>query len=115
MRDKKPDVVVVELGTNGCECLSVAQSIDAVMRQLRSVPRVYWVNVREEATIPENPSAINNAIESAEDRWSNLDVIDFDEHFRGHADWIKDFVHPNERGNQEFAKLIADALPAVKR
>jgi lysophospholipase L1-like esterase len=114
VRDLRPNVVVVELGTNGCECGHVSEGIDAVMQSLRSVRRVYWINVRQDAPSPENPPAMNDAIDDAQERWSNLHVIDFNERFADHREWMRDGLHPNARGNQEIATLIAESLPVVR-
>lgn len=115
VRERRPDVVVIELGTNDCGCPRTADGIDALMGRLRSVDRVYWVNVREGAPTPEDPVAMNDAIDNAQDRWSNLHIIDMNQRFDDRSDWVEDDrIHPNERGNKELADLIADSLPAVK-
>ena len=116
VREHQPDVVVVELGTNGCGwCARNTDGIDAIMKPLRSVERVYWVNVREGAITPEDPPQMNDAIERAADRWPNLHVIDLNKHFDGRNDWLQaDQLHPNQRGNEELAKLIEEELPRVR-
>ena len=98
VKERRPDVVVVELGTNDCGCAHTANGIDAIMKRLQAVDRVYWVNVRESSPIPDNPPAMNDAIEKAQDRWSNMHVIDFNKRFNGHAGWVQDdHIHPNPR------------------
>jgi lysophospholipase L1-like esterase len=115
VREQRPKVVVVQLGTNGCGCPRAADGIEEVMERLRSVPRVYWVNVREDAPTPANPAAMNDALDDAQDQWSNLNVINLDKRFRSHTDWVRDDrVHPTQRGNNALAELIADALPTVR-
>ena len=85
------------------------------MTKLRDVNRVYWVNVREGAPTPEDATAINRAIDDAQDRWPNLRVIDMDEQFQGEPGWVDDDgVHFNARGNAAFAQLIEGELPKVR-
>jgi lysophospholipase L1-like esterase len=108
-----PDAVVVVLGTNGCRCRSLAAGIDAVMRPLRRVPRVYWVGVREDAPVPDDPVSVNEALEAAEHRYGNLDVLDLDDHFDERPELIdRDGIHFNDAGEREFSRWIADHLPA---
>jgi lysophospholipase L1-like esterase len=113
----KPDVVVVELGTNGCGfCNTDSDGIDAVMRSLRSVRRVYWVNVRVDAPIPEDPAAFNRALQQARLRWPNLHVIDMNKTIGDDPKLIlADHVHPTPRGEQAIADMIEAALPKVVR
>ena len=111
----RPNVVVIELGTNGCSCGSnLATGIDDVMRVLRGVNRVYWINVRVGAPIPSQPVAINDAIENATDRWPNLHVIDMNRRFRHSPELITaDHIHLNTPGIAVFAEMIVSALPKV--
>jgi lysophospholipase L1-like esterase len=106
-----PDAVFVVLGTNGCEC-RLAAGIDAVMEQLRGVPRVFWLNVKEDAPIPDDPKAVNEALDAAAGRYGNLDIVDLDDHFDDRPELIHaDGIHFNDAGEREFAALIADELP----
>jgi lysophospholipase L1-like esterase len=113
VRAVDPDVVVVELGTNGCgDCGSIRGRIDSVMRRLTSVERVYWVNVKEQSPIPPDPVAMNEAIEAATGRWNNLDVIDMNERFANRPALLQaDQIHFSVAGQRVFADLIADAVP----
>jgi lysophospholipase L1-like esterase len=113
VRASDPDIVVVELGTNGCQgCSSLAAGIDEVMRPLRDVERVYWVNVREDAPVPENPKAFNEALDDAKDRWDNLRVVDMNDEFDGHPGWIiADHIHFSDAGERAFAAMLADKFP----
>jgi lysophospholipase L1-like esterase len=115
VKKRRPNVVVVELGTNDCGCAHTANGIDAIMKRLQSVDRVYWVNVRENSPIPDNPAAMNDAIDAAQDRWPNMHIIDFNKRFKGRTSWVQpDRIHPNQRGNQELANFIASELPRVR-
>jgi lysophospholipase L1-like esterase len=111
----KPDVVVVELGTNGCGlCKTDADGINAVMESLRSVRRVYWVNVRIHAPIPQDPAAFNRALQQARLRWPNLHVIDMNKKIGDDPKLIlADRVHPTPAGEQAIADMIEAALPKV--
>jgi len=111
----KPDVVVVELGTNGCGfCKTDADGINAVMRSLRSVRRVYWLNVRIHAPIPDDPAGFNRALQQARLRWPNLHVIDMNKKIGDDPKLIlADHVHPTPAGEQAIADMIEAALPKV--
>jgi hypothetical protein len=111
--EANPDVVVVELGTNGCApCESFDTAIDRVMEPLREIGRVYWVNVKEVGPIPERPGPLNEALEDATDRWDNLEVLDMDERFSGDPDLVlRRNPHLTRRGEQAFAEFVVDALP----
>jgi lysophospholipase L1-like esterase len=113
VRAANPDVVVVELGTNGCgDCASIDAGIDAVMAPLRKVPRVYWVNVKDYSPIPPDPKAINDALERATDRFGNLRIIDMNKRFAGHPELLQsDRIHFDTPGQRAFAQLVASALP----
>ena len=110
----KPDVVVVELGTNDCifkHCRDLAGSIDALMRNIGSVDLVLWLNVQRAPSHPEFSGEVNAAINAAADRWSNLSVVDLASTFDGHPEWhIPDGLHFNPQGQYQLALLIADAL-----
>jgi lysophospholipase L1-like esterase len=114
VRATKPDAVIVELGTNGCEgCASLDRAIDELMRPLRDVPRVYWLNVKEQGPIPPDPEAVNAALERAADRWDNLRIVDMNEEFADRPELLSDGVHFTAEGERVFAELVADLLPDV--
>jgi hypothetical protein len=106
----RPRAVVVELGTNGCGvCHSDREGIDAVMRPLRGVRDVLWIDTRTDAPIPKDAHAINKAIRDAADRWSNLTVVDFDD-LVGDEDIDVDRIHLNEKGRGHYAESVAAIL-----
>jgi lysophospholipase L1-like esterase len=109
----KPDVVVVELGTNGCgSCYTIDAGIDAVMRELASVRTVYWVNVKDNSPIPPDPPAVNAALQRATTRYTNLHIIDMNRRFASHPELLlPDRIHFNYVGIGVFARMIAAALP----
>jgi GDSL-like Lipase/Acylhydrolase family len=105
-----PDAVVVELGTNGCGyCRSDHDGIDSVMRPLRDVPDVLWIDTRNDAPIPKDSDAINRAIRDAADRWKNLTVVDFDD-LVGDEDIGPDHIHLDTKGQGHFAESLAAVL-----
>ena len=108
-----PDVVVVELGTNDREPPAVvAEGVDAVMRPLRTVPRVIWLNVQNWNDSPQT-AAINEVLRQATIRWPNLEILDFWRHFTDTPEWHStDPVHLNEAGSAELARFIRQALDA---
>jgi lysophospholipase L1-like esterase len=113
VRVAKPDIVVVELGTNGCTgCRSVAAGIDAVMAPLHDIERVYWVNVKENSPRPPHPKAVNAAIENAKHRFKNLRIIDMNKRFDDHPGLLmSDHIHFDTAGIAAFVELVADTLP----
>ena len=74
------EVVVIELGTNGCQCSWARAAIDDIMGALEEVEVVLWLNVRTEGVRPgaEQARLLNEALEAATDRWPNLEVVDYD-------------------------------------
>lgn len=112
--NSKPDVVVVELGTNDCifkRCPNLAGAIDAMMRSIGSVDLVFWLNVQRAPAHPEFSGQVNAAINAAAGRWSNLRVVDLAKQFDPHPDWhIADMLHFNAQGQYQLGLLIAEAL-----
>lgn len=115
--EAKPDVVVVELGTNNCTatCPNLAGVID---RLLRSVPRttpVYWLNVQNQPSYPAHPESVNDALGAAQSRWSNVTVVDMSARFRNHPEWhLPDGLHFSAAGSDQLAALIAETLGATR-
>ncbi len=115
LRRFRPNVVVIELGTNGCSCGSdLASGIDDIMAVLHGIDRVYWINVRAGAPTPSHAFAIDDAIAKATQRWPNLHIIDMNRRFRNAPELIAaDHVHLNRPGIAVFTEMIVDALPEV--
>jgi lysophospholipase L1-like esterase len=116
VRGGPPDVVVVELGTNGCgDCSKPRDGIDQIMQELRLVRLVLWLNVRTDAPIPQpapkTARQINRALDEAADRWRNLRIVDMNGFFEDHPDLISaDRVHPTSEGQFAFGLFIAQHL-----
>lgn len=115
--DARPDVVVVELGTNNCTaaCPNLAAVID---RLLRAVPRttpVYWLNVQNQPSYPAHPESVNDALATAQSRWPNLTLVDMSARFRNHPEWhLPDGLHFTPAGSDQLAKLITQSLEAAR-
>ena len=107
----RPDVVVVELGTNGCDCANPDAAVDRVMRAIGDVDLVMWVTVRDHPSHPERAGEMNSAILANSLRWPNLRLVDLGSEFRGHSDWLTgDGVHFTDAGQIAFARLVTAAI-----
>jgi lysophospholipase L1-like esterase len=111
-----PEVVYIELGTNGCGpgCTTVPDEIDALLDELRSVPVVLWLDVRTNVPLPHaDPPAINRDIHAATLRYPNVTRLEFDEW--GSADpglLVGDGVHFNVNGQLVMADQVRRAVRA---
>jgi lysophospholipase L1-like esterase len=113
---ERPNVAVVELGTNNCSeapCEDLSAYIDALMHELtKSAEVVFWLNSRAvPAKHPVHPDYVNRQIADAAARYPNIVVVDMFGHFQGHPEWlIPDGLHFNAAGGQQLAELIRNAL-----
>jgi len=119
----RPDVAVVELGTNDCNnpCDDLSSAIDGIVEQLidHGAGAVLWLNVQtvRSPPIPGAPlypvhaDYVNYAIEQAAVRWPEMQVVDFSSVFAQHPEWhLADGLHPNALGSQALAFLISASL-----
>ena len=119
----RPDVAVVELGTNDCNntCDDLGSAIDGIVEQLieHGAGAVLWLNVQtvRSPPIPGAPlypvhaDYVNYAIEQAAVRWPQMQVVDFSSVSAEHPEWhIADGFHPNALGEQALAFLISATL-----
>jgi len=119
----RPDVAVVELGTNDCDttCNDLSPAIDNIVEQLieHGAGAVLWLNVQtmRSPPIPGAPNYplhadyVNYAIEQASVRWPQMQVVDFSDLFAQHPEWhLADGFHPNALGQAGLAFLISAAL-----
>jgi len=108
----RPKVVVVELGTNGCQgCPSLAAAIDQDMQSLRAVPHVLWLTTNTQGPRAAQGKTVNAALEDATKRWHNLELLRYDEWMRNRTDLVPaNDVHPTPAGNVAIAKHIDGAL-----
>jgi len=116
-RFTRPDVAVVELGTNDCDqsCRPLAPDIDAIVKKLldEGVHAIVWLNVQEDSPYPKHPQFVNQEIERAAVRWPQLSLVDLSRAFRDHPEWhTEDGIHFNEAGRLVYAQLILQALDA---
>ncbi len=107
--DERPAVVVIELGTNDCNCDSIGDTIDDLMRVV-AADRVYWIGVREQAPVPGDPAQINDELEEAARRWTNLEFVALDGALDEERDIGEDRVHFSDEGQRVFADLIANTV-----
>jgi len=115
--ENRPDVIVIELGTNNC--VNPCRHLDAVIaRMMRDIPRtipVYWLNVQTQPDYPTDPERVNAALDTARSRWSNITLVDMNARFRDHPEWhVPDGLHFSPAGSEQFATLIAQALRASR-
>lgn len=110
----QPQVVVVELGTNGCgNCDSVPEAIAAAMEELEDVDAVLWLRVATTGPRAAQGRQINAALEQATQRWDNLELLPYDEWMAGRTDLVPaDDVHPTAAGQQALATHVGEELSA---
>ncbi len=120
----RPDVAVVELGTNDCDttCNDLAPAIDTVMAQLigHGAHLVLWLNAQTAPTqihpgasrvYPAHADYVNYAIEQAAVRWPQMRVVDLRGLLDPHPEWhLSDGLHPNPIGQQAIGSLIRISL-----
>jgi lysophospholipase L1-like esterase len=115
--DARPDVVVVELGTNNCvaECPHIDAVVDQLMRRIPRTTPVIWLNVQAQPTYPAHPESVNDALAAARARWSNLTLADLSARFRNHPEWhIPDGLHLSAAGSEELGHFVAEALHSAR-
>jgi hypothetical protein len=112
VEEKDPEVVVIELGTNGCgpSCDGLGPEIDAVLHSVERADVVVWLTVRT-APGPDAPQLINHEIEAAQNRWDNLVVAPMHQWFAGRSDLIDpDNVHLNAAGQSHLAQHVSEVI-----
>jgi hypothetical protein len=115
----RPRIAVVALGTNDCApaCVDVAGGIDRIMATLlkAGVERVFWLNVQEDATYPDNPGRVNLELQSAQRRWPRLFLVDVHRTLGGDPTLHEpDGVHFNDQGDLALSALIVEAVDQAR-
>lgn len=108
-----PEVVIVELGTNGCGegCESVPEAIDDLLEAFTGVDHVLWLTVRDGAPRPTDVLEINRDLVAADEVTPNLDLLPFHGWMDNRPDQLQpDGVHLTRAGQQAIAGHIRDAL-----
>jgi lysophospholipase L1-like esterase len=110
------EVVVIELGTNGCRCSWARSAIDGIMGALEDVEVVLWLNVRTEGARPGSAQAevINDALDDAAERYRNLEVVDYDSWLDDDPSLVgQDTVHLTPAGYLVMAANVRSELRAL--
>ncbi len=106
------EIAVVGLGNNynGDE-VAFGESIDEMMTTLVGVDHVIWFNVAE---YREEQIEVNEALESARERYPNLVVVDWNTWYEAEPDFTgADDLHLTPDGAQAMASLLAYAVHDV--
>lgn len=99
------DVVVFALGTNG---QVTDDQLDDLLDEVGSNKHVFFVNTRSPQTWMADTNA---ALESAAERYSNVELIDWYSASAPHGDWFDgDGTHLSEEGAQAYIDLIHNAI-----
>lgn len=110
MRTRDPSVVVIELGTNTCDGCTLSAEIDQVLEAVGDRP-VRWLNVRTYVPIPKDPLSTNRALADAAKRHTKMEIVDFNQAFRGHPEWAgSDKVHMSPEGARALALVIGSGV-----
>ncbi|WP_125703247.1 acyltransferase family protein [Lacticaseibacillus daqingensis] len=99
-------VVVIGSGTNGA---FTTNQLDQVMTAVGTDRQVFWIN----AHVPTRPwqNAVNQLLDTAAKRYSNLTIIDWCGVADAHAEWFyDDQVHMNPTGNKYYAALVVNQI-----
>lgn len=81
------------------------------MRQIPKPTPIYWLNVQNQPTYPAHPESVNDALAAANDRWSNITLVDMSAHFRNHPERHQDDgLHFSTAGSEQLAALIMNAI-----
>jgi len=105
---KLRDVVVIHLGANGA---FNSRTFDEAMTALSDVDRVIVLT----AFVPKRwESVVNAAIASGEERWPEVEVLDYNAFGKAHPEYFnKDGVHLNANGRLAYATFLDEAIRGV--
>lgn len=103
---ERPDVVVVELGTNDSDPVSFRENAVTIMASLRLVPLVVWQTAHGPSV---NIPGVNTHIRGLMPEYPNTLIADWDT-FVNDEDLIADGVHPAPEHQDLMARLVAPML-----
>ena len=122
----KPDVVVVNLGINDAKILGTSstkgysyygQKIDWLMQKMPIGKKVLWSNLPCNLEPPEYQygcNYINNSLNQAKSRWSNLIVLDWATIASTHPEYMDaNNIHYSIYGQAAYAKAVVDKLDTI--
>ncbi len=102
------DVVVFALGTNG---LATDEELDTLVGAVGSDKHIFFVNTRSSTTWMDDTNA---ALQSAAERYNNVQVIDWYSYSASNGDWFDgDGTHLSEEGAQVYIDLIYDSVKSL--
>lgn len=98
---ERPEVVLIHIGNNGT---FREPQFDAMMRLLKNVPRVVFVNTK----VPRRWQDPNNAVLSAgAKKYSRVVLVDWLSYSKGHPEWFRsDGYHLQPDGAEAYASLL---------
>ncbi|MFZ2848150.1 MAG: hypothetical protein WAZ42_07295, partial [Trichococcus flocculiformis] len=104
-REQLHDTVVVFLGSNGTFTRTQMESFIEEIGTSKdlfflttNVPRIW-------------KDSVNEQLELAESRHSNVHLLDWNAYSSGHGDWLlEDQVHPNPTGAQQLVLFVAEQI-----
>jgi lysophospholipase L1-like esterase len=111
----RPNVAVVELGTNDCfrgKCPDLGPLIDRIVDDLaETADAILWLDVQAATPHLVPADSVNAQIRLAAARHPDVRMVEFGELFDQHPEWhIADGLHLNEAGQQALADLITTEL-----
>jgi hypothetical protein len=111
----RPNVAVVELGTNDCfygRCPDLGPLIDRIVDDLaETADAILWLDVQAETPHLVPADSVNAQLRLAAARHPDVRMVEFGELFDQHPEWhIADRLHLNEAGQQALADLITTEL-----
>jgi len=108
--DKRPEALVIELGTNdmGEPTDAVTAEVNEILDDAASLPCVRWVTV---ALPGEAAGRFNQFLHEQDAARDNLELVDWAAIAPGHPTGFEpDNIHPNPSGQLVLAKAMADSI-----